>query len=68
MCTRSKITQILRTKYELLCKSNATMNMAADILTAKARAAARQQHNTPHTGGAPGNTRYDNRTELSKWS
>ena len=71
-CTRSKITQVLRTKYEILCRSNGPMCVAADVLAAQARAAARQQyqqqHNTPHAGGATGSTRYDNRTELSEWS
>ena len=67
-CTRSKISQVLRTKYEILCRSNATMNVAADILAAKARATARQQHAMPHAGGASSNNRYDNRTELSEWS
>ena len=69
-CTRTKITQLLRTKYELACKSNTVMGVAAKILTAKVREerAAQAQHQGPPTSSACSNTRYNNRTELSEWS
>ena len=53
-CTRTKITQLLRTKYELACNSNPVMGVAAKILTAKVREerAAQAQHQGPPTSSA----------------
>ena len=57
-CKRAKISQSLKTKYELACKSNETMELAAHIQAAKIRAA---NLGTPNSGAA--GTKYDIRTK-----
>ena len=61
-CKRVKISQSLRTKYELACKANKTMDTAAQVHAAQIRAA--NQIPVHHGTASP---KYDNRTELAEW-
>ena len=69
VCKRTKITQLLKVKYEAACKSNPVMEAAALTLATRMREqkAAAVAAALPPSGNGTSNTRFDNRTDLSEW-